>query len=100
MASLDGSWEIAIESPAGDEQGMLTVTATSGNSFTGTYYLLGITNPVVDGKVQGEDLTWKVDLTDPTTMTLNFRATVSGNTMTGTAGSSAYGTFPLTGTRK
>ncbi|HEY8020535.1 MAG TPA: hypothetical protein VIH93_05520 [Thermoanaerobaculia bacterium] len=100
MASLEGKWDITIESPVGNEKGVLTVTATSGNSFTGTYYFSGNSNPVVDGKVQGEDLSWKVDLTDPVSMTLAFRATVSGNKMTGTAGASGYGTYTLTGTQE
>ncbi|HVZ17452.1 MAG TPA: hypothetical protein VG897_10075, partial [Terriglobales bacterium] len=42
------------------------------------------TTAIEDGKVDDASLTWKMDVTVPTPMTLDCKATVSGSTMTGT----------------
>jgi hypothetical protein len=57
------------------------------------------TTEVKDGKVDGNRLTGKFDITVPMPMTLDFDATVDGDTMTGTVTAGAFGAFPLTGTR-
>ena len=38
-------------------------------------------------------------MTVPMPMTLDCKATVEGDTLTGTVGAGAFGSFPLTGTR-
>jgi len=98
MANVDGNWSIITKSPMGDQAGTLTVKS-SGETFTGTYTgSMGKTS-VEDGKVDGDKLTWKMDIIVPMPMTLDCEATVSGNTMTGTVTAGAFGSFPLTGTR-
>ena len=98
MASVDGEWNLVIKSPMGDQSEVLTVKS-SGDTFTGTCAGAMGTTEVKDGKVDGDRLTWKMDITVPTPMTLDCMATVSGNTMTGTVTAGAFGSFPLTGTR-
>ncbi|MCW3846260.1 hypothetical protein OF829_03345 [Sphingomonas sp. LB-2] len=98
MANVDGTWDTLVKSPMGDQKATLTI-ASSGDSFTGTYSGAMGTTEVKDGKVDGDKLTWKLDITVPMPMTLDGEATVDGDTITGTVTAGAFGAFPLTGTR-
>lgn len=101
MANLDGEWNLLFDStPMGSQKGVLTVeVASSGDSFTGSYSGEMAEVEVEDGKVNGDALTWKMDVTVPMPMTLNCTATVTGDTMTGTAKAGEFGSYPFTGSR-
>src|ERR1700704_1621166 len=47
----------------------------------------------------GDDVAWKVSITNPMPLTLAFTGTVSGDSMTGEMGIGPMGSFPFTGTR-
>jgi hypothetical protein len=98
MANVSGNWNTMVKSPMGDQSGVLTVDS-SGDSFTGSWAAAMGTDAVKNGKVDGATLTWQVDVTVPMPMTLDCKATVSGDAMTGTVTAGAFGSFPLTGTR-
>ena len=97
--SVEGTYDIAIQSPMGEQKGQLTVQP-SGNGFTGT-----VSNPMMgtmevsDGKIDGNKLTWKMDMKVPMPMTLDCDATVDGDTITGSVKAGAFGSLALTGTR-
>ena len=55
---------------------------------------------VIDGKVDGNRLTWKMNMTVPMPMTLTGEATVEGDAITGTIDAGAFGKMPLSGTRE
>ena len=55
---------------------------------------------VKDGKINGDELTWAMDMTVPMPMTLNCKATVNGDQLTGTVNAGAFGDMPLTGERQ
>jgi hypothetical protein len=98
MANVDGSWNTVTKSPMGDQAAVLTVDS-SGDSFTGDYSGAMGNVPVKDGHVDGDHLTWKVDITVPMPMTLDCEATVDGDTISGTVTAGPFGSFPMTGTR-
>jgi hypothetical protein len=98
MANVDGSWNTVTKSPMGDQAAVLTV-ASSGGTFTGSYNGAMGTTEVKDGHVDGNKLTWKVDISVPMPMTLDCEATVEGDTITGTVTAGAFGSFPMSGTR-
>jgi hypothetical protein len=98
MATVDGIWSTIVKSPMGEQSGTLTVDS-SGSTFTGAWETPNGTATVRDGEVDGDKLTWKVDVTIPMPMTLDCSATVSGDTMSGTVTAGAFGSFPMTGTR-
>lgn len=98
MANVDGSWDTVTKSPLGDQQATLTV-ASSGDSFTGNYSGAMGSADVSDGKVDGNKLTWRTDISVPMPMTLDWEATVDGDTITGTMTAGAFGSFPMTGKR-
>ena len=97
MSAADGNWKITINTPMGAQE----VTAeikTSGDTFSGkTSGRMG--DSEVSGKVDGDTLTWSANITQPMPMTLEFSATVSGDSMTGNVKLGAFGNAPLSGVR-
>ena len=99
MAGVDGDWDCVTKSPLGEQKSVFTVRS-DGGSFTGQQAGQMGSLDVIDGKVDGNKLTWKMEMKVPMPMTLDCEATVEGDTLTGTVGAGAFGSFPLTGTRK
>lgn len=99
MANVDGAWDCSIKSPLGDQKAVLTVNS-SGGSFVGTMSGAMGSMEIDDGKVDGDTLSWKMSIKVPMPMTLDCTATVNGDSITGSAGAGAFGSFPLTGTRQ
>lgn len=95
--SADGNWKITINSPMGAQTIEATLT-TNGDTFTGsTKGPMG--EQTVEGKVDGDTLTWSASITSPMPMTLEFSATVSGDTLSGNVKLGAFGNAPLSGVR-
>jgi hypothetical protein len=97
MADVDGTYDVTVKSPLGDQKSTLTVKS-DGATFTGTN-AGAMGSDDVSGEVSGNTLTWKQSITVPMPMTLDMTATVEGDTLSGTVGAGAFGSFPLTGTR-
>lgn len=98
MADVDGSWECVTKSPLGDQQSTLTVKS-DGATFTGTNSGSLGSSDVTDGTVEGNTLRWKMNMTVPMPMTLDCEAVIDGDSLTGTVGVGAFGSFPMTGKR-
>jgi hypothetical protein len=98
MAGVDGTWDVVVKSPLGDQKLSLTVTS-SGDTFTGKGEgAMGAAE--INGTIEGGNtLVWKQQVTTPMPMTLDMKATAEGDTLSGTVGAGAFGSFPLTGTR-
>ncbi len=99
MANIDGSWDTLVKSPMGDQKATLTITS-SGDTFTGQYSGAMGTTEIKNGKVDGDTLTWTLDITVPMPMTLTGEATVEGDTLNGQVTAGAFGSFPMTGKRE
>ena len=101
MAELDGSWNVEIDAGTlGTQKGVLDVkVATSGESFKGTYSA-ALGTAAVTGTVDGDDLAWKMNILVPMATTIECKAVVTGDTMTGTAWpEKGVDSYPLSGTR-
>ncbi|MDP1617020.1 hypothetical protein [Phenylobacterium sp.] len=97
MSAADGNWKITINTPMG-AQTVDAVITTSGDTFTGTTSgQMGTQS--VEGKVNGDTLTWSTQITQPMPMTLEFEAKVEGDAMNGTVKLGAFGSAPMTGVR-
>ena len=95
--SADGDWKITINTPMGAQTVNATIT-TNGDTFTGsTSGQMGTQS--VEGKVNGDTLVWSTQITSPMPMTLEFEATVSGDSMSGNVKLGAFGSAPLSGVR-
>ena len=97
MADVDGSWDCTVKSPLGDQKMTVTVQ-TAGSTWTGNVSgAMGSSD--ISGEANGNTISWKQQMTVPMPMTLDCEATVDGDTLTGTVGACAFGSFPLSGTR-
>lgn len=95
--SADGNWKITINTPMGAQTVDASIT-TNGDTFTGTTKgQMG--EQSVEGKVSGDTLTWSTAITSPMPMTLEFTATVAGDSMSGNVKLGAFGNASLTGVR-
>ena len=97
MAAVDGDWEVTVKSPMGDQKSVLTINS-DGDSFTGK--MQGSLGSMDIANVSGNTLSWKMDMTVPMPMTLDCTATVDGDSITGEVKAGAFGSMPVSGTRK
>jgi hypothetical protein len=96
--SVDGTWNLVVKSPMGDQPSTLTLKA-EGATLTGTAAAQGNTNPIANGKVDGDTVSWSNSITTPFPMTLEFTGTVAGDTLNGSVKAGSFGSFPFTGAR-
>src|SRR5436305_12196981 len=96
--AADGTWQLTMNTPMGGRRSTLTLS-TSGATLTGKQEAEGNTTDITDGTVNGNDLSWKVAITNPMPLTLTFSGTVDGNNLAGTADTGMFGSFPFQGTR-
>ena len=99
--SVAGTYDTVVKSPMGEQKGTFTVVpGDDGNTFTGSMAGGMGSMDVKDGKIDGDTLTWAMDMTVPMPMTLNCTANVNGDQLTGTMNAGAFGDMPLTGQRQ
>ena len=97
--SVDGNWTVTVNSPMGAQPSTLTVTSSEGGALTGTQSAQGNTQPIADGKVDGDTVTWSNSITTPFPMKLDFTGKLDGDTLNGSVKAGSFGSFPFTGTR-
>ena len=96
--SADGTWNTTMNTPMGAQNASVTL-ATDGDTLTGTMKGPQGELAVEDGKVDGNSLSWKASVTTPMAMTLEFTATVDGDSLSGDVKLGAFGNATFTGTR-
>lgn len=96
--AVDGKWNISIDTPMGTRQAELELKA-EGSTLTGTQAADGQSGPLQDGTVDGNKVSWKVDITNPMPLTLTFTGTVDGDKISGDADTGTFGSFPFSGSR-
>jgi hypothetical protein len=96
--AVDGTWALTMNTPLGERQATVTLNA-SGGALTGTQSAEGQTGEIYEGSVSGDDVTWKIDITDPMSMTLEFAGTVQGDSISGQMKAGFYGSWPFSGQR-
>jgi hypothetical protein len=96
--AVDGNWNITMTTPMGERKATLAVKS-AGNTLTGTQGADGNSGEIFDGTVNGDDVAWKISITNPMPLTLAFTGKVAGDSMSGEMGIGPMGSFPFTGTR-
>ena len=96
--AVGGNWNLTMTTPMGERQATLTLK-NSGGALTGTQSADGNSTEIFDGTANGDDLAWKVSITNPMPLTLEFTGKVSGDSLSGEMGIGPMGSFTLTGTK-
>jgi hypothetical protein len=96
--AIDGKWNIVVNSPMGAQKSEVTFKS-DGSTLTGTGVAQGSSQELADGKVDGDNVSWKVSITTPFPMTLEFAGAVAGDAISGNVKAGNFGSFPFSGTR-
>jgi hypothetical protein len=96
--AVDGNWNLTMTTPMGERQATLSLKA-EGGTLTGSQGAEGNTAEIFDGTVNGDAVSWKVSITNPMPLTLEFTGTVAGDSINGEMGIGPMGSFPFTGAR-
>ncbi|MEE9279046.1 MAG: hypothetical protein V3V67_02615 [Myxococcota bacterium] len=96
--SADGTWNITMNTPMGAQPGTLTLK-TSGDSLEGKLESTQGAQDIADGKVDGNSLSWNVNMTQPMAMKLEFTATLDGDKISGNVSLGSFGNATFEGTR-
>jgi hypothetical protein len=96
--SADGNWNIVIDTPMGRREATLQLSVADGK-LSGTQSADGTSGAIMDASLNGNEVAWKIDITDPMPMTLEFAGAVDGDNMAGSVRAGAFGSFPFSGRR-
>ena len=96
--SADGTWNTTINTPMGAQNGTLTLT-TNGSELSGMMSSPQGEMAIENGTVDGDTLTWKAAITSPMPMTLEFSASVDGDSIDGKVKLGAFGEAEFSGTK-
>jgi hypothetical protein len=96
--AADGTWNLTMDTPMGERKATLEVT-TQGGTLKGKQSAEGNSADIFDGTVSGNDVAWKVNITQPMALTLEFSAAIDGDKMSGSMQIGMFGSSSFTGTR-
>ena len=99
MSGAAGQWNCVVNSPLGEQQSVLTVNDNGDGTWSGTNAGAMGSLDCENGKVDGNTITWTMDMKVPMPMTLECDATIDGDTLTGGVKAGMFGTSPMKGTR-
>ncbi len=96
--AVDGTWEITINSPMGAQKAKLELVVQDG-ALTGTQHAQGSSQPLSNGKADGNTISWSANITSPMPLTLEFSGAVDGDVLKGSVKAGGFGSFPFAGAR-
>ncbi|HWA92439.1 MAG TPA: hypothetical protein VG889_20545 [Rhizomicrobium sp.] len=93
--AVDGKYEIVVNSPMGPQPSTLEINADG----SGTQSAQGRSQPIANGKIDGNNVSWSNSITTPFPMTLEFAGVVDGDKISGNVKAGSFGSFPFSGKR-
>lgn len=94
--SYDGTYNITVHTPMGDQQGTLTIKM-EGDAFSGTLETAMGTSDLSDCSISGNELQWRAETETPMgSIDVSFKAAINDDTITGEA-LTPFGSAPLEG---
>lgn len=101
MTDVAGTYAFAVSTPMGEQSGTFTVVPSAdGSSFTGQLTGGMGSMEVQDGRIDGNVLTWTMQMTSPMPMKLEGEATVDGDAVNGKIKAGFMGSMPFTAARQ
>jgi hypothetical protein len=96
--AVDGTWNLTMQTPMGERRSTVTLVV-NGGTLMGEQSAEGNTGAIFDGAVSGDDVTWKISITDPMPLTLEFNGTVAGDAISGRMSAGLLGSWSFAGNR-
>lgn len=98
-AIVEGVWDCVTETPMGEQRSVFTVIR-EGDRFSGTNSAEIGTVDIEDGRIDGTQISWKMSVTRPMSITLVGKATIDGDQLAGKVVAGIFGSGRMTGTRR
>ena len=96
--AVDGTWNLTMQTPMGERRATL-VANSQGGTLTGKQSGDGGSTDLFEGTVSGNDVSWKISITNPMPLTLQFTGAVDGDKMSGQMSAGGLGSWPFSGVR-
>ncbi len=96
--SIAGDYKVTMNSPMGAQDATLTL-AVDGDSLSGKIAGPQGTQEFDGGTIDGNALAWKINMTQPMPMTLEFDANVDGDAIKGNVKLGSFGNATFEGSR-
>jgi hypothetical protein len=96
--TADGNWNLVVATPIGERHVTLSVK-TEGAKLKGSQMADGNSAEIFDGAVDGNAISWKVSISDPMPMTVEFSGTINGDEVGGSVILGDFGSSSFSGTR-
>ena len=96
--SVTGSYEVMVDTPFGSRDVTLTLNV-DGDSVSGTLAYKEDSPAFTGGMVDGDNVTWGMDISEPIEMHLTCEATVAGDTISGSIKLGGFGDASFSGNR-
>ena len=96
--SIAGSFQVIINSPLGDRETTLNLDVT-GEAVSGSIHSEDVLQNFSGGVINGNEVSWEMDLTRPVPLHLICTAIVKGNLISGVMRLGAFGDANFSGTR-
>jgi len=97
--AIDGNWKVTVSAPTGPLATTLVVTS-AGSTFTGTQSGEREAATVSSGRIEGDQISWSIAITQPMSLQLDFAGVLKDNQMSGNVRAGFMGSFPFTGVRE
>jgi hypothetical protein len=92
----DGDWDLVVTTPLGERRGVLSINI-EGTKLRGRQMDDENVAEIFDGVVDGDTLSWKISITDPMPLTLEFSGSIAGDQLSGTVILGHFGKSPFSG---
>ena len=99
MAKVDGAYDCVTKTPLGDQASVFTIVS-NGDTFHGTNASPLGSMDVKDGKVDGNRVTWRMDMPLLMPMKLACEGIIDGDTITASIDTGSYGIIAMSGKRR
>jgi hypothetical protein len=96
---VDGVWDCVTSAMFREQSSVLTIVS-DGDGFSGSNVADIGTVDVVDGRIEGNRVSWKMPTEKPMPMTLVAKAIVDGDTMIGTVVMGGFGNAKMVAKRR
>jgi hypothetical protein len=94
--AADGDWDLVVTTPLGERRGVLSLNI-EGTKLRGRQMDDENIVEIFDGAVDGDTLSWKISITDPMPLTLEFKGSIAGDQLSVLG---HFGKSPFSGTRR
>src|ERR1700674_3942201 len=96
--SAEGTCHITIDTPMDERMAKLILT-TDGRTLRGQQSGGEGPTDIYDGTVNGNEVAWKVNITQPMPLSLAFSGKVDGDKISGAVDTGAFGSLSFSGAR-